>query len=97
MVIRSPDIDQALETALEDFEGALVVISHDRYFLDRVVDRTAELEDGSLRQFEGMACFIKVSHEANPEDIEHPFSRVVGYYRDRKEVAGASAPAPRRR
>ncbi len=44
---------EALETALEDFEGALVVISHDRYFLDRVVDRVAELEDGSLRQFEG--------------------------------------------
>ncbi|HVU10506.1 MAG TPA: ABC-F family ATP-binding cassette domain-containing protein [Phototrophicaceae bacterium] len=44
---------EALETALEDFEGALVVISHDRYFLDRVVDRVAELGDGSLRQFEG--------------------------------------------
>ncbi len=44
---------EALETALEDFDGALVVISHDRYFLDRVVDRVAELEDGSLRQFVG--------------------------------------------
>ena len=44
---------EALETALEDFEGALVVISHDRYFLDRVVDRVVELEDGSLRQFAG--------------------------------------------
>ena len=44
---------EALETALEDFEGALMVISHDRYFLDRVVDRVVELEDGSLRQFVG--------------------------------------------
>ncbi len=44
---------EALEMALEDFEGALVVISHDRYFLDRVVDRVAELDDGSLRQFAG--------------------------------------------
>ncbi|MBI1256804.1 MAG: ATP-binding cassette domain-containing protein [Chloroflexi bacterium] len=44
---------EALETALEDFEGALVVISHDRYFLDRVVDRVVELEDGALRQFAG--------------------------------------------
>ena len=40
---------EALEAALEDFDGALVVISHDRYFLDRVVDRVVELEDGSLR------------------------------------------------
>ncbi len=44
---------EALESALEDFEGALVVISHDRYFLDRVVDRVVELDDGSLRGFVG--------------------------------------------
>jgi ATP-binding cassette subfamily F protein 3 len=44
---------EALETALEDFEGALVVISHDRYFLDRVVDQVAELNDGALREFAG--------------------------------------------
>src|SRR5690606_6098605 len=44
---------EALETALEDFDGALLVISHDRYFLDRVVDRVVELEAGSLRGFEG--------------------------------------------
>ncbi len=44
---------EALETALEDFDGALVVISHDRYFLDRVVDQVAELDDGSLREFPG--------------------------------------------
>ena len=44
---------EALETALEDFEGAVFVISHDRYFLDRVVDRVVELEDGGLRSFEG--------------------------------------------
>ncbi len=44
---------EALESALEDFDGALVVISHDRYFLDRVVDRVVELKDGSLHGFEG--------------------------------------------
>ncbi|MBK8028518.1 MAG: ABC-F family ATP-binding cassette domain-containing protein [Chloroflexi bacterium] len=44
---------EALETALEDFEGALFVISHDRYFLDRVVDRVVELDDGALTSFEG--------------------------------------------
>lgn len=44
---------EALETALEDFEGALFVISHDRYFLDRVVDRVVELDDGALSSFIG--------------------------------------------
>ncbi|MBL8161911.1 MAG: ABC-F family ATP-binding cassette domain-containing protein [Anaerolineae bacterium] len=44
---------EVLESALEDFEGAILTISHDRYFLDRVVDRVAELKDGALRQYEG--------------------------------------------
>jgi ATP-binding cassette subfamily F protein 3 len=44
---------EVLEAALEDFEGALLVISHDRYFLDRVVDRVVELEAGELRRYEG--------------------------------------------
>lgn len=44
---------EVLENALEDFDGAVFVISHDRYFLDRVVDRVFELKDGVLRVFEG--------------------------------------------
>jgi ATP-binding cassette subfamily F protein 3 len=35
---------EVLEAALEDFNGSLLVISHDRYFLDRVVQRVVELE-----------------------------------------------------
>lgn len=44
---------EVLESALEDFEGALLAISHDRYFLDRVVDRVEELDGGALRSFPG--------------------------------------------
>jgi ATP-binding cassette subfamily F protein 3 len=44
---------EALERALEDFEGAVLVISHDRYFLDQVVDQVVELENGCLRHFLG--------------------------------------------
>ncbi|MHB8962124.1 MAG: ribosomal protection-like ABC-F family protein [Saccharofermentanales bacterium] len=37
-----------LEDTLVKFKGALIIISHDRYFLDRVCNRTAELESGTL-------------------------------------------------
>ena len=37
---------EVLETALEDFEGTALIISHDRYFLDQVVDRLLVLEEG---------------------------------------------------
>lgn len=44
---------EALEAALEDFEGAVLVVSHDRYFLDQVVDRVVELRDGRAREYLG--------------------------------------------
>jgi ATP-binding cassette subfamily F protein 3 len=44
---------EVLEEALNDFEGAILTISHDRYFLDRTVDRVARLEDGILTEFIG--------------------------------------------
>ncbi|QNG29487.1 ribosomal protection-like ABC-F family protein [Synechococcus sp. LTW-R] len=42
-----------LEDFLEDFRGCVVVVSHDRYFLDRTVDRLFSFEDGQLERFEG--------------------------------------------
>ncbi len=44
---------EVLEAALEEFNGAVLVISHDRYFLDRIVDRVAGLEDGAITEVEG--------------------------------------------
>lgn len=44
---------EVLENALDDFDGTLLVISHDRYFLDRVVTRIVELQDGVLKEFIG--------------------------------------------
>jgi ATP-binding cassette subfamily F protein 3 len=44
---------EVLEEALEEFEGTLLVISHDRYFLDRVVGPTVEMEDGQLTEYIG--------------------------------------------
>ncbi len=39
---------EQLEEMLQDFEGTLFVISHDRYFLDKLVDRVVEVQDRQL-------------------------------------------------
>lgn len=44
---------EVLEQALGDFEGTVLVISHDRYFLDRVVDRVVDLREGALVEYPG--------------------------------------------
>ncbi len=47
------DSREVLEEALDDFEGTVLVISHDRYFLNRTVDRIVELEEGALTRYAG--------------------------------------------
>src|SRR5215216_1799327 len=44
---------EMLETALEQFDGTAVFVSHDRYFLDRMADRILEVADGDVRSTEG--------------------------------------------
>ena len=44
---------EVLEEALEDFEGTVLVISHDRYFLDRTVERLLVIEEGQLVEYAG--------------------------------------------
>ena len=49
------DIDsiEVLEDALERFDGTVVAVSHDRYFLDRIADRIVHVADGAVRSYEG--------------------------------------------
>ncbi|MFW5999032.1 MAG: ribosomal protection-like ABC-F family protein [Halanaerobiaceae bacterium] len=42
-----------LENYLKDYTGAVIVISHDRYFLDRVIDRIVELKQGKAEKYYG--------------------------------------------
>ncbi|UCC86543.1 MAG: ABC-F family ATP-binding cassette domain-containing protein [Anaerolineales bacterium] len=44
---------EVLENTLAEFEGTVCVISHDRYFLDRVVYRIVELDEGALSEYLG--------------------------------------------
>ncbi len=44
---------EVLENALNDFNGTVLVISHDRYFLDRTVKRIFELKDSRITEFIG--------------------------------------------
>ena len=42
-----------LETYLNSFKGSILMITHDRYFLDRVTNRILELDKGTLYSYEG--------------------------------------------
>ena len=47
------DAKETLEEALVDYDGALVTVSHDRWFLDQVVNQIWELQDGVVTKYFG--------------------------------------------
>ena len=44
---------EVLEDALEDFDGTLIFISHDRYFINKFADKIIELKNGNIKSYLG--------------------------------------------
>jgi ATP-binding cassette subfamily F protein 3 len=66
---------EALEDALREFEGAVLLVSHDRALLDAVGTRTIAIERGTLRSYEGgWAEYQRIREErrAAGEDVDGP-------------------------
>ena len=55
---------EILEDALSNFEGTLLFVSHDRYFINKVANRVVELEDGEFTDFLGNYDFY-LEHSDN--------------------------------
>ena len=50
---------QMLEDALIEYEGAVLVVSHDRYFISRVANKIVEIRDGELVQYRGDYAYYR--------------------------------------
>jgi ATP-binding cassette subfamily F protein 3 len=61
---------QVLEDALNDFDGTLLVVSHDRYFLDQVVEKVFELESGRIRIYPGDYTYYRWKKEEEKNTAE---------------------------
>ncbi|MGD7054503.1 ribosomal protection-like ABC-F family protein [Sutcliffiella horikoshii] len=59
------DIDsrEVLEEALDEFDGTIIAVSHDRYFLNKYFEKTCWLEDGELVTFEGNYQYARGKRE----------------------------------
>jgi ATP-binding cassette, subfamily F, member 3 len=62
---------ESVEDALEDFPGTLFVISHDRYFLDKIVDRVLYLDPPEITPYEGnFSEFWATRNKRRDEELE---------------------------
>lgn len=56
-----------LEDYLQDYKGALLIVSHDRYFLDKLTTSTCEIERGVLKRYKGNYSAFAVQKKADTE------------------------------
>ncbi len=82
-----------LEGFLPSFDGAFVVISHDRYFLDRTIDRIVELEHGALDAFAGNYSFYATEKQQRLAKRHKAYERQQDHIRKtedfiRRNIAG---------
>ena len=86
-----------LEDLLEDFRGCVVVVSHDRYFLDRTIDRLFCFEDGRLKRFEGNYSAFLEHKRALEKSSSAPSSVPKESASTKKKLTKSSDSGPRRR
>ena len=70
-----------LEEYLDKFKGTVLAISHDRWFLDRVVDRIVELENGKAELYAGNYSFYVLEKERRYEE------RLKQYEKEQAKIA----------
>jgi ATP-binding cassette subfamily F protein 3 len=64
-----------LEQYLKNYEGAVVLVSHDRRFLDNIVTRITELENTMLMDYPGNYSEFEVIKERNKETLQSAYER----------------------
>lgn len=61
---------EALEDAILSYDGTLIVISHDRYFLNKVINRILELKEEGLSEYLGNYSYY-IEKKANPTRFDN--------------------------
>jgi len=74
-----------LEEYLLSFQGAYVVISHDRYFLDKVTNKTVEIEHGTVKSYIGG---YTVYQQKKREEIENEKKHYAETVKEIKRIEG---------
>lgn len=88
-----------LEDYLLDYKGAILVVSHNRYFLDKVCTRICEIEYGRLKSYSGNYSFyVKQKREDNLRqeklyEAEQEKIKELQFFIDKNRVSATSAKA----
>ncbi|MDO4204584.1 MAG: ATP-binding cassette domain-containing protein [Selenomonadaceae bacterium] len=97
---------EAIENALMSFPGTFLVVSHDRYFLNQVTNRTLEFADGIITPYEGPYDYYREKKAAlaawhdenaappNPDTLKNAETKISSHRTPPKMLGGEPSPQP---
>lgn len=77
---------QWVEKYLQDYRGAVVVVSHDRYFLDKVVTKTAEIANQKITLYNGNYSFYLEEKSGREELQRSQFKNQQQYIKEQEKL-----------
>lgn len=87
------DIIEWLEEQLENYKGSVLMITHDRYFLERVTNHICEIEKGALVSYEGNYEAYLIAKEERLEQAKANERKRANLYRKELRWIRWTAPA----
>jgi len=74
-----------VENYLKSYQGAIVMVSHDRSFLDNITDRTVEISLGNVTEYSGNYSFYKKEKEIRKQLLENQYDNQQSYLRQQEK------------
>ena len=90
------DSREWIESAVDQFEGTLLIVSHDRYFVNRFATRIWELEGGELRNFDCGYQKYRFIREREEEARQAQWAAEKSEKRQQEKADKAARPAARK-
>ncbi len=83
---------EALENAIADYEGTVFVISHDRYFINKLADRLYYMDNGKLTEYAGNYDYFeqrRPEKQASVTTVKTESANAADYRRRKEEASAA--------
>lgn len=79
---------EALENALSKYDGTMLMISHDRYFINKLADKIYAIENGTVKCYNGNYDYYLTHRTEERTETKRP-EKAPNEYRKRKEYGSA--------
>jgi len=77
---------QWIENYLANYQGTIVIVSHDRYFLDKIVNKIAEISNGNITIYSGNYSYYEQEKTLREEMQRSQFKNQEKYIKEQEKL-----------